>query len=138
MSEAKTISQNPLYEKMYHRFSYNGKTVGEMMLARAHAAGGSSRESIVGSDITSEMRITHANFLPSSEISAPALARPTRPFFTLRKINPSAALALVLALLIMAYLLFAGISHSNTPKNHLRTASAAEVTADTVEALPYS
>ena len=134
MSEYAGSCQNPLYEKLYHRFSCSGKTVGEVMLARAREVSGSTTETVSG-DITSEMRITRANFLPHSEAAVPSVARPARPFFTLRQINPSAALALLLAILIFAYLLFAGIRH-NSDMSSLHTASAAEIGETVAEQIP--
>lgn len=126
MSEYAGTCQNPLYEKLYHRFSCSGKTVGEMMLAHARETAGGTADSASRGDITSEMRITHANFLPQAERTAQSVARPARPFFTLRHINPSAALALLLSILILVYLLVAGIRHNSDTPPSLRTAASAD------------
>ena len=132
MSEYAGTSQNPLYEKLYHRFSCSGKTVGEMMLARAREVSGGTTDS-VSCDITSEMRITHANFLPQAESSTAALARTARPSFSLRHITPSAALALLLSILILAYLLIAGIRHNSDTTGSMYAAAAAEISETAVE-----
>ena len=136
MSEYAGTCQNPLYEKLYHRFSCSGKTVGEVMLARARETSGSSVETLSSGDITAEMRITHANFLPQAEGAAHMVARPSRPFFTLNRINPSAALALLLSILILADLLFAGIRNNSDTAGILHTASAAEAVETVVEETP--
>ena len=135
MNEYAGTCRNPLYEKLYHRFSCSGKTVGEVMLARARETSGGTAEAVSG-DITSEMRITRANFLPHAESGIHSATRPARPFFTLRQINPSAALALLLSILILAYLLFAGIRHNSDTAGALRTASAAEISESVVEQTP--
>lgn len=111
------FSDNPLYEKLYNRFSCSGKTVGEMMLYRAREASASvgGREKDELRDITAESCITRANFLPKGTEGGAVALHARRPAFSLRRINPFAALALLLSLFILSYLLFAGISH-NLPK----------------------
>ena len=136
MSEYAGTCQNPLYEKLYHRFSCSGKTVGEVMLARAREVSGGSAESVNSCDITSEMRITHANFLPQAEGGVRSATRISRPFFTLNRINPSAALALLLSILILAYLLFAGIRHNSDTSAGLHAAAAAEIVESVAENTP--
>ncbi len=104
-----SLSANPLYEKLYNRFSYSGKTVGEMMLSRAREEGKVKSSEL--SEITAETCITRANALPKKEggTACVAVRRPLA--FSLRRINPSAALAVLLLSFIVAYLLVAGISH---------------------------
>ncbi len=110
MKATVTNTENPLYEKLCSRFSYSGKTVGEMMLCRAREAGyvtETKRSDL--KELTVESCVTRANSLPRSHsTAAPAAARP---LFSARRINPCAALGLVLFLFIVAYLLVAGISH---------------------------
>ena len=101
---------NPLYEKLYNRFSYDGKTVGEMMLARAGEHAASGKPTVHLCDVTAESSITQANFLPRHTAEA-AIRRPARPAFSRSRINPSAALAIVLAFFIFVYLFIAGINH---------------------------
>ena len=108
------FSDNPLYEKLYNRFSYSGKTVGEMMLYRAREAAGSvgAREKDELRDITAEIRITRANFLPRVTEGGSAVAiHRARPAFSMKRINPFAALALLISVLILSYLLVSGIRH---------------------------
>ena len=123
---------NPLYEKLYNRFSYDGKTVGEMMLARAReSAAASGKPTANICDITAETTITTANFLPRAGAAEMAIRRPARPSFSLRRINPSAALAVVLALFIFVYLFIAGISHhTDFSAPDVISASAIEVEAE--------
>ena len=133
MTDRSVGSTNPLYEKLYNRFSYNGKTVGEMMLARARessATGTAGTPTVNLFDVTVESTITKANFLPrpSGEL---AIRRPGRILFPKCRINPSAMLAIVLAFFIFAYLFIAGISHHTdfiTPD--VISASAVEAVAE--------
>ncbi len=101
---------NPLYEKLCSRFSYSGKTVGEMMLCRAREAGFApeAKHSDL-KELTVESCVTRANSLPRSSASAAPVA--TRPLFSVRRFNPCAALGLVLFLFIFAYLLVSGLTH---------------------------
>ena len=126
---------NPLYEKLYNRFSYDGKTVGEMMLARARASATASGNPTAGiCDITAESTITTANFLPRTAAAEVAIRRPARSPFSLRRINPSAALAVVLAFLILVYLFVAGVSHhTDFTAPDVISASAIEVEEATGE-----
>ena len=121
-------STNPLYEKLYNRFSYDGQTVGEMMLARAGAQTASGGKHTVHlCDVTAESSITKANSLPRHTAET-AVRRPARPAFSRSRINPSAALAVVLAFFIFVYLFVAGINHHTdfaTPD--VISASAVEV-----------
>lgn len=125
--------ENPLYQKLCSRFSYDGKSVGEMMLARAdeYAAGGRPTASYC--DVTAESSITQANFLPRPGAAEAVVRRPYRPAFSRSRINPSAALAMVLAFFIIAYLFIAGINHhSDLTSPDVISASAVEVeTIDT-------
>ena len=101
---------NPLYEKLCSRFSYGGKTVGEMMLCRAREAGFATETKRSDlKELTVESCVTRANSLPRSDASASPVA--ARPLFSVRRFNPCAALGLILFLFIFAYLLVAGISH---------------------------
>ena len=112
MTDRSVGTTNPLYEKLSARFSYDGKTVGEMMLARARQSApisGTPNASLC--DVTAESSITMANFLPRAGAAEMALRRPARPCFSWSRINPSAALAVVLAFFIITYLFVAGISH---------------------------
>lgn len=120
--------ENPLYEKLYHRFSYDGKTVGEMMLCRARATGGiAARERDELRDITAERCITHANLLPREGVSAAATRPGLRPLALLRR-NPCALFALFLSLSILSYLLFAGIHHNTpAPEGFLEVGNEADV-----------
>ena len=123
-------STNPLYEKLCSRFSYDGKTVGEMMLARAgeHAAA-SGKHTVHLCDVTAESSITKANFLPRHTAEA-TIRRPARPAFSRSRINPSAALAILLAFFIFAYLFIAGINqHTDFATPDVISASAVEVEA---------
>ncbi len=109
-------SENPLYEKLYHRFSCDGKTVGEVMLCRARAASGGvgGHERCELRDITAERCITRANLLPREGTGTAAIARPfCRPLALLCK-SPCALIALFLSVFILSYLLVSGIRH-NTP-----------------------
>ena len=110
MKAITTDTANPLYEKLCSRFSYSGKTVGEMMLCRAREAGfATDPKRFDLKELTVESCVTRANSLPRPHTStAPVTARP---LFSVRRINPCAALGLVLFLFIFAYLLVAGISH---------------------------
>ena len=128
-------SENPLYKKLCSRFSYDGKTVGEMMLDRAdeYAAGGKPVTSFC--DVTAESSITKANVLPRSGTAEVAVRRPLRPAFTRNRINPSAALAVVLAFFIIAYLFAAGISHhTDLTTPDVIAASAVEIEVTDTEA----
>ncbi len=107
MKASASFGENPLYEKLCRRFSYSGKTVGEMMLSRANEEEKSGCAEI--SDITAEARITRANALPKQDGAACAAVR-RAPLFSVRRINPSAVLAVMLLTLICTYLLVAGIS----------------------------
>ena len=110
MKATVSTAENPLYKKLCSRFSYSGKTVGEMMLSRAREAGyasGIKRSDI--KDMTVESCVTRANSLPRAH-SGSAYAV-TRPLFSARRINPCAALAVALFVLILSYLLVAGLTH---------------------------
>ncbi len=140
MRSTANACENPLYEKLYHRFSYDGKTVGEMMLCRARAAGGVAagrRDEL--RDITAERCITHANLLPR-EGMATAAARPTmRPFALLRR-NPCAILALFLSMVILSYLLVAGLRHHTPTRDTFLSVEeeAAVIYTPEAEAVPYA
>ena len=135
MNEHNTPSVNPLYEKLYHRFSHGGKTVGEVMLARAaEEAGGDAKVDLC--DITAEMRITRANFLPTVGDGAALVCHPMHRRAAIRHWNPSAILSALLALLIASYLLLAGIGHHKSESPDFHIASAAEVDIVEGEALP--
>ena len=110
MKPTTPTTENPLYEKLCSRFSYSGKTVGEMMLCRAREAGFVTAPKHTDlKEITVESCVTRANSLPrAAAVAAPVVARP---LFSAHRINPCAALAVVLFFFILAYLLFAGISH---------------------------
>ena len=129
MTDRSVGTGNPLYEKLYNRFSYDGKTVGEMMLARAkeHAAShGKPTTNIC--DITAESTITKANFLPRPCAAETAIRRPAHTAFSLHRINPSAVLAIVLAMFIFVYLCVAGINHrTNFSTPDVISASAVEI-----------
>lgn len=135
MKDSASIGENPLYEKLYHRFSYSGKTVGEMMLSRAREAGKAKHSEL--SDLTAEGRITRANSLPKVAGAATAVRRTS--LFSARRMNPSALLAVFLLVFICAYLLVAGISHK-IPRlgEGLLDTPSAEVSLYTPAALPPS
>lgn len=128
MTDRSVGSTNPLYEKLYSRFSYDGKTVGEMMLARAReSAAGSGKPTAHLCDVTAESSITKANFLPRP-VAEMTIRRPAHPTFAKSRINPSAALAIVLAFFIFAYLFIAGVSHhTDFAAPDVISASAAEI-----------
>lgn len=114
MKETTVATTNPLYERLYNRFSYSGKTVGEMMLLRARREGadGTPKNSNL-IDMTAETCITRANLLPKSadtHVRAKAVHA-----FSLRRLNPCALLSFVLFAVICFYLLFAGIRQSLRP-----------------------
>ena len=130
MTDRSVGSTNPLYEKLYNRFSYDGKTVGEMMLARARESSMAGKSNVNLCDITAESAITKANFLPRSTAAEMAIRRPARTPFLRSRINPSAALAIVLAFFIFAYLFIAGISyHTDFATPDVISASAVEYEA---------
>lgn len=116
-----SYAENPLYEKLYSRFSYNGRTVGEMMLSRAAGNGfpiGSHERNDLHC-ITAESHITNANFLPTCDGDA-ALLRP--PFYHRSPICEkrtllSAALAMLLCLSFVLFLSFSALSRSNDRGN---------------------
>ena len=108
--KATATAKNPLFDKLCTRFSYSGKTVGEMMLSRAREAGYTTEHKPCDlKEMTVESHITRANSLPRAQEAASAVA--VRPLFTARRINPCAALAIALFMFILTYLLIAGISH---------------------------
>ena len=128
MTDRSVGATNPLYERLCTRFSYNGKTVGEMMLARADEYAASGKPATSFCDVTAESTITKANFLPRSGTAEVAVRRPLRPAFARNRFNTSAALALVLAFFIVAYLFVAGISHrSDFTTPDVISAAAVEV-----------
>ncbi len=107
-------AENPLYEKLYSRFSYNGRTVGEMMLSRAEGNGfpiGSSGRNDVHC-ITAESHITNANFLPTCEGGAIALPSYRSPICEKRTLLSSIG-ALLLCLSFVLFLSFSALSRSN-------------------------
>ena len=108
MKASASFGENPLYEKLCKRFSYSGKSVGEMMLSRAHSEQSAGCTEITR--ITSEACITRANSLPKHAGSATVAGRPSFAL-SVRHASPSAVLAVVLLAFICAYLLVAGISH---------------------------
>ena len=136
MNASSSFGENPLYEKLYHRFSYGGKTVGEMMLSRAREAGKGKRCEV--SELTAEACITRANSLPKQE-GAGCLAMRRPLVFSARRANPSAVLAIILITFICAYLLVAGISH-RLPRlgEGLLDTPAGEVQVYTPSAIPPS
>ena len=139
MTDRSVGAINPLYEKLSSRFSYDGKTVGEMMLARADEYAASGRPAASFCDVSAESTITNANFLPRSGAAEVAVRRPMHTAFGRTRINSSAVLAVVLAVFIIAYLLAAGISHRidlTTPD--VISASAVEIETTDTEAEPLS
>ena len=108
------FSENPLYEKLYHRFSYGGKTVGEMMRTRAReAAANAGRERTELNELTAESCITRANFLPREEAAAlPSYGTATAVALP-RRLSPTAVLALLLMTFVLSFLLISGIRHSS-------------------------
>ena len=116
MKHSSATAVNPLYERLFNRFSCSGKTVGEMMLLRAKQENGKSkRDSIL--DLTAETCITHANLLPRATASE-APHRKAIPAFSARRVNPCSLLALLLFTFICVYLLFAGMRQSLRPFEH--------------------
>lgn len=130
---------NPLHEKLYFRFSYSGKTVGEMMRSRAEAEAGKIKKNEV-LDTTAESCITRANSLPREHIGFGARAIP-QTHTALRRVHPCSVIAFVLFLMICSYLLFAGIGqHATGPSPDFLVAPTAEVelyepTLDTIPSL---
>ncbi len=112
-----SYAENPLYEKLYSRFSYNGHTVGEMMLSRAKGnsfpIGSAERNDL--HCMTAESHITHANFLPTVEGGAAALRSPLslRSPICEKRTLLSSALALLLCLSFVLFLSFSALSKSN-------------------------
>lgn len=104
-------ADNPLYEKLYNRFSYSGKTVGEMMLSRARAAGGVKVKESNLCDITAETCITRANLLPRADAVAATPQACVRRPGAARRLNPCALLGVLLLVFIFGYLLLSGIRH---------------------------
>lgn len=104
-------TENPLYEKLYNRFSYSGKTVGEVMLSRARTTGTFKTKASSLSDMTAETCITRANLLPREEaVAAPPQTCVRRPG-AVRRTNPCALLGVLLLVFIFGYLLISGIRH---------------------------
>ena len=103
--------ENPLYEKLYNRFSYSGKTVGEMMLSRARTTASSKVKDSHLRDITAETCITRANLLPRTDAVAPAPQATMRRPGAVRRTNPCALLGVLLLVFIFGYLLLSGIRH---------------------------
>ncbi len=118
-----SYAENPLYEKLYNRFSYNGHTVGEMMLSRVEENAfpiGSARRNDLHR-MTAESHITHANFLPTEEGDAAVLRFPRslRSPICEKRTLLSASLALLLCLSFVLILSFSSLS--KTKKNGLGT-----------------
>lgn len=113
MNEHDTAMQNPLYEKLSRRFSYSGKTVGEMMLNRAAAASTAphrTHEDIHG--LTAESCITRANYLPRSASNGGYAAAKVKGIFKLSHLSPASMMALALSFVIFTYVFFSGIHHN--------------------------
>ncbi len=115
---ASSYAENPLYEKLYSRFSYNGRTVGEMMLSRAKGnsfpIGSPERNDL--HCMTAESHITRANFLPRCDGGVAVL--PSRsslrsPICEKRTLL-SSALALLLCLSFVLFLSFSALSKSKS------------------------
>ena len=104
-------AENPLYKKLYNRFSCSGKTVGEMMLSRAHAAGCAKAKESSLCDITAETCITRANLLPRADAMAVTPQTCVRRPGAVRRLNPCALLGIFLLVFIFGYLLLSGIRH---------------------------
>ncbi len=113
-----SYAENPLYEKLYSRFSYNGHTVGEMMLSRAKGnifpIGSPERNDL--HCMTAESHITHANFLPTVEGGAAVLRSPhsLRSPICEKRTLLSASLALLLCLSFVLFLSFSALSKSKS------------------------
>ncbi|MBO7293547.1 MAG: hypothetical protein J6T24_05840 [Clostridia bacterium] len=104
-------AENPLYEKLYNRFSYSGKTVGEMMLSRARTTGAAKVKDSHLRDITAETCITRANLLPRADGMTAAPQTCVRRPGAVRRTNPCALLGVLLLVFIFGYLLLSGIRH---------------------------
>lgn len=101
---------NPLYEKLYNRFSYSGMTVGEMMLSRAKEGGTAKGKRHVLSDLTAEDAITYANHLPRTFGStSPACAVAVASPYSVRRMPTVAYLSLFLLLTVLSCLMLFGI-----------------------------
>lgn len=109
-SRSVKMTDNPLYEKLYNRFSYSGKTVGEMMLTRARANGATAKKTNL-CDITAEACITRANLLPRADAVTAAPQACVRRPGAVRRANPCALLGILLLVFIFGYLLLSGIRH---------------------------
>ncbi len=103
MQTRQTEATNPLYEKLYDRFSYSGQTVGEMMRARAKASGALSHKKKAVFELTAESYITRANSLPHDTVSETPYA-PHAYTAAKRRINPFSLLSLFLFLFVFCYL----------------------------------
>lgn len=112
---AMNFHDNPLYEKLYHRFSYGGKTVGDMMRSRAReAAANTGREKAELNEITAESCITRANFLPREARELPLPSYRTSAVAALpRRLSPAAMLAVLLVAFVMSFLLVSGIRNAS-------------------------
>ena len=115
---ATNFAENPLYEKLYNRFSYSGMTVGEMMLSRAResasAVAGQTRSEL--HELTTETCITRANSLPRRAAAEGALPSSFTPF-SLRRVSPASLLAFFLSLFILSFLVVSGIRQHQEPGN---------------------
>lgn len=120
MKEKNTSSyaENPLYEKLCSRFSYNGLTVGEMMLTRAKGNSfpiGSPKRNDLHC-MTAESHITNANLLPTVEGGAAILRSPrylASPICEKRTLL-SASIALILCLSFVLFLSFSALSKNKS------------------------
>lgn len=137
-----SYAENPLYEKLYSRFSYNGRTVGEMMLSRAtgngYPIGSHERRDL--HCITAESHITNANFLPACEGDAAVLRHPLYPCSPIceKRTLLSSIGALLLCLSFVLFLSFSALSRSNDRGNlhSLELNEAHEMMILQEEALP--
>ena len=114
MNDRDTAMQNPLYEKLSRRFSYSGKTVGEMMLSRAASYTGHADAHEDLHSLTSESLIVRANHLPRPAGKNHRATACGAASLSLHRISPSSLMALVLSFVILTYVFFAGLHH-NTP-----------------------
>ncbi len=109
MPQKKTEMNNPLYDKLFARFSQDGKTVGELMRSKAENpdffVGMPKSEALTS--FSAEDCITKANALPRASLGDGSLViRRTR---KVTRLEPSALLAALLGCVILLFVLASGL-----------------------------
>ena len=108
---------NPLYEKLYNRFSYSGMTVGEMMLSRAKEGGAAKGKRHALSDLTAEDTITCANHLPRTFGNVSSGSAAVTSPYPMRRMPTAAYLSLFLLLAVLSCLVLFGIRGGSPAKS---------------------